>query len=196
MRSSARSGWRSPSPCKSLLAAALAVCAAAASAGCDGECGPGDAPAVGIAVDSGGDSLLFGNFTSSPNNDCTTPGGPTSLAVDGVQVEPTPGGRTGITLCLPRPDLLGDGPVSIADRDLVWLVDVNGEETDGCLIRLDFAGSPEGTIDFLGYCGDGLDSGGFAIEITAAVPALRSCVGGPEEAIAVELGGSVAVEAL
>jgi hypothetical protein len=163
-------------------------------AGCAGqECGPGEAPAAGVNALLAGQSISYGGFTSSPNNDCSVPGAPTSLTLDGVQTDPAPSRTLHLTFCLPRPDRLGSGPVALDDTERVEVIDIFGELDDGCLFLLDRDVPPTGTIDFQGYCDQGLDAAGYAVVLDGTVAATNMCTG---ERVTVELGGSAAVQAL
>src|SRR5688572_29815149 len=99
--------WPMPrSPFRSPTELLLVLSAAAALAGCsdDDSCGPGSAPAAGITLTVGGETVTYDGFTASENNDCTVQGsGVISVSVHGSQA----GGSQALTLCLPRPDLLG-----------------------------------------------------------------------------------------
>lgn len=184
------------------LVASLGLCALAA-AGCGEErvCGPGDAPAAGISAAIPGEEITYGGFTSSPNNDCPPPGGgPTSLTIEGTQAGLGPEERFSITLCLPRPDQLGDDPVPLDDADLVQLEDVNARLADDCRLRLDYSDPPEGTILFSGYCEDGLHGSGYALTLDGEVTGTRICPDGmggtSEEPVTIMLSGSSSVEAI
>jgi len=161
----------------------------------EGECGPGDAPAAGVSTTVDGVTILYGGFDSSPNNDCTAPGGPTSLSIHGFQSEPAPSVPFSITFCLPRPDQVGSEPVSLANAELVEVVDVSAELEGGCILVLDRSTPPSGTIRFAGYCGSGLSESGYAIELDGAVAGLRICAGMADEPVTMTLGGAAAVTA-
>ena len=171
-------------------------------AGCDDGgarvCGPGDAPAAGVTSSAGeaGATIAYGQFTSSPNNDCPRPGGGlTSITVDGVQTDPTPSIPYHMTFCLPRPEQIDDGPISLADDSLVQVIDVWAELPDGCRLHLDRSAPPEGTIEFLGYCEAGLAPEGYAITLDATIPGERICDDLPNEPVTIYLGGTVSVAA-
>lgn len=173
-----------------LAAGALALAAALASGACGGDddggdgCGPGGlVDAVAVAPTTG-DPATFGEFHSSANNDCTAPGGgPTSLTIQGTQVDPADAARF-LVLCLPSPDRIGDEPISIADDSLVQLVDLVAVPADGCRVALDRDRAPSGTITFGGYCDDGSDPAGYSLSFDVQVPVLRTC--GEDEPAAIE----------
>lgn len=170
-------------------------------AGCADErvCGAGDAPAAGVTATIGNASITYGNFTASANNDCpASDGDRTSITIDGVQTDPTPGMPYHMTLCLPRPGQLGGAPVALDDAALVELIDVWAELPDGCRVQLDHATPPTGTIELLGYCYDqGSQSyeDGYAMKLDATITGERICDGLPREPVTLALSGTVAVQA-
>lgn len=174
--------------------AVAAILVLAAACGDDAVCGPGEAPAVGLSIDTGDSVLTYGNGTSSPNNDCPTDGSPTSLTVDVFQVTPAPTQDRALVLCLPRPDAIADAALDIADDTLVQVIDVFADEDD-CLISIDRARAVSGTARFTGFCENGTDPAGYALEIDAVIPATRTCAGS-DEAIDLTVSGEVALEAL
>lgn len=182
-------------------AGALALLAALALAGCGGDddddgdetCGPGAAvDAVDVATTTG-EPVVFGEFHSSANNDCTAPGaGPTSLTIQGTQVDPLDPSRF-LVLCLPSPDLIDDQPVSIADDSLVQLIDLVAMPADLCRVELDRDRAPSGTVSFGGYCDDGGDPAGYSLSFDVQVPVLRTCGDAEPEAIEAALDGAAPV---
>jgi hypothetical protein len=213
MRSFSRPHWPCPSESdagrtRPRIAWALAVACALGNAGCGGDdavCGPADAPLAGatIAVEgaAGDATVAYGDFTSSPNNDCPPPeGGPTSLTIEGTQADLAPGERFSMVLCLPRPDEIGSAPVALDDDRLVQLVDVNARLDGGCTLRLDASTAPGGTLTFAGYCGDGNADSGYALTFDGSAAGTRTCPdgagGSTEEPATITLTGSVAVEAI
>jgi len=190
MRSQLSSRSRSRSTTSPVLPALAAL--AALAAGCNGEeqCGPADA-ADDVTLAVGGEPLAFGEFHSSPNNDCPPPeGGPTSLTVTGLQVDPA--AQRAIVLCLPRPDQIGSDPVALDDADLVQVVDVNGQDAAGCLLSLDRSRAIEGSAAFSGYGDGGAAPAGCALASEATVPLTRLC-GEEESAVTATLAGTAAV---
>lgn len=177
------------------LTAALALVGAACS-GDDDACGPGDAPAAGITLTVGGETATFGGFTASVNNDCTIAGSDViSVSVHGTQV----GGSAALTLCLPRPDLLGATPVALVPSrvppladDRAMVIDSSAVLAGGCTVQKDVATSPAGTAAFLGYCDGGADPAGYALELTGTVPLVRTC-GSTMDSVTGTLAGRVAV---
>lgn len=174
---------------------ALAIVALGAAAGCNGgECGPGEAPADGVTLTAAGETLSFGGFTTSPNNDCPRDGHPTSLTITGSQVEPPPAIAAFLTFCVATPDRIGSGAIELAGEDAVEVVDVQGD-VDGCRLRRDRTRPIAGTIRFAGYCDDGLEPAGYAIELAAEIPGIRSCPEAEDEELTIELAGQAAVAA-
>ena len=182
-----------------LAGGALAVALALASAGCgddDATCGPGDAPASGLTLTVAGETVSFGSFTASENNDCTDfSSGVISVSVHGTQA----GGAQPLTLCLPRPDLLGATPVAVVPNrnppmagDRVQLVDVSAGLAGGCAVVLDAAAAPTVTATFTGYCDGGKDPAGYAVALSGDVTLTRTC-NGTTDTVTGTLGGQVAV---
>lgn len=174
---------------RATAAAVFSLCAA-----CNGEqvCGPGDAPAAGLTATVPAGPIEYGGFTSVQARDC----GPDSITIDGEQQ-----GEAGpiiphLTLCVPLPDSVGDGPIALGltDDDVVRLVDANANLGD-CTYALDRTEPPPATIEFVGFCDEGLDPAGYSIVLQGTVNLLRTCATGNEEVTAT-LGGEVAVEAL
>src|SRR5688572_4452092 len=117
-----------PSPCPSSTdrgarrpgrapaAAPVAALAALAAAGCGpGDdpvtCGPDDQPATGLTATGTDLDLVYDELTSSVNNDCSVPDAPISISIHGTSDSGL------VTFCVPRPDLMADGPVPLgADR--------------------------------------------------------------------------------
>ena len=128
-----------PSPSRSSTdarVAAAALLALAAACSDDATCGPGAAPAAGLVLTIGAETAAFGGFTASVNNDCTVPGSDViSVSVHGTQT----GQTSALTLCLPRPDLLGRDPVALAPSrvpalatDRVQVIDASASLAAGC----------------------------------------------------------------
>jgi hypothetical protein len=188
---------RSPSPSRTELL--LVVAGAAAYAGCssdDDSCGPGGAPAAGITLTVGGEAVTYGAFTAGINNDCTINGsGVISVSVHGSQT----GGSSPLTLCLPRPDLLGAEAVPLVPSrvppmadDRAMVIDSSAALAGGCTVQKDLAMPPSGTARFLGYCDGGTNAAGYALELTGTVPLVRTC-GAMVDNVTGMLSGTVAV---
>ncbi len=133
--------------------------------------------------------MTYGNFTSSENNDCSAGARP-SLSIEGEQLSPPASATFHLTLCLPSPDDIGSSEISLPDDDKVQVIDASAE-VDGCAIGL--AGSATGTARFLGYCEDGLDPAGYALELSLEIPAERTCNGDPPESLSLAVSGRAAV---
>jgi hypothetical protein len=158
-----------------------------------GACGPGSITDAVVAEPATGDPATFGEFHSSANNDCTAPGdGPTSLTIQGTQVDPSDPARF-LVLCLPSPDLIGEEPVSIADDSLVQLIDLVAMPADGCRVELDRDRAHSGTVSFGGYCEGGIDPAGYALTFDVQVPVLRTCGEDEPEASEATLHGAAPV---
>lgn len=188
--------WSFPSSIElrgALVAAALALVAAGCSD--DAACGPGAAGAT-LTMTIGGETVTYGGFTSSVNNDCTiAAAGVISVSVHGTQV----GGTGSLTLCLPRPDLLGADPVPFAPTrlppaadDRVQLIDASATLAAGCSVVREPTSVPSGTTTFTGYCAGGTDPGGYALTLAGAAGLRRTC-GATTDNVAGTLAGTVAV---
>ena len=177
----------------------LAIGASAlGSIGCSGpDCGPGSAAADGLTVDVTGTVLTYGSATTSPNNDCSVDGAPTSLTIDIIQVSPMPSSRRALILCVPRPDMLDQQLALTGDTETtgVQVIDIFAD-ADDCLIVLDRGRQITGTASFSGACDDGAGADGYALTLDGQLPATRMCMGMADEAITVSLAGELAVEAL
>lgn len=193
MRSSPSSPSRCPLRIEPLLLGAILLLASSCN-GDDVVCGPGTAPAAGLIADIGTAQVTFGAFTSSVNNDCTPPeGGPTSITVDGTQVDQP---NFHITFCLPRPAELGSDPVAVTDVQHLEVIDINARLDENCLLILDRTRAGTGTVTFAGYCDDGVDPAGYAMDFSATLPGTRICTGNQQEPVDIALTGSVAVDAI
>ncbi len=167
--------------------------AAAALVGCsdDDSCGPGDEEAPGVTVAT----ITFGNFAASANNDCPPTAGqhPTSVTVQGEQVSPEVPGQF-LVLCLPRPDLIDDQPVSFTDGERLELVDLFGQDGDGCTIGFDDSAEPgSAAASFSGFCDNGTNEAGFALTLSGNLPIARTCGADPAESDVAALDGRAAV---
>jgi hypothetical protein len=179
-----------------VAAAMLALAVAACSDDASTTCGPGTTPAAGITLTIGAETITYGGFTASVNNDCTIAGsGVISVSVHGAQV----GGAAPLTLCLPRPDLLGSGAVALAPSrvppaadDRAQVIDASAALAAGCTASLDFTMMPSGTARFDGYCADGNDPAGYALSLAGTLPLIVTCAGTPTPMTGT-LGGAAAV---
>ncbi len=194
----------SPSLSRSSTNAALsglvALVALTACEGCndDETCGVMGAPTSGLLASSVDVTLNYGEFTAGANNDCPAndpdePEGLISLSIFGRQV----GGEGLITLCIPRPDLLGEPDRSLGSDITgvdIRLVDVVGN-VDSCTYELDPTRIPTGTGTGEGVCKAATDPAGFALILDGAISLKRTC-GATIDTIGVTLAGRVAVEAI
>lgn len=160
----------------------------------DASCGPGGAPAAGITLTVGAETVTFGGFTASVNNDCTISGS----GVISVSVHGTSSGGS-FTLCLPRPDLLGDAAVPLVPSrvppmadDRAQVIDASAPLMGGCTVQKDTTMAPSGTASFLGYCDGGANTAGYALELSGTVPLVKTC-GATMENVSGTLAGTVAV---
>jgi hypothetical protein len=185
------SRWSSPSSTDP-LAAALVAALALVCAGCSDDaprCGPEGAPADGITLSIGGETVTYGSFTASINNDCTIAGsGVISVSIHGSQV----GGTGSLTLCLPRPDLIGAAAVPLSPptlppdpADRVQLVDASASLAADCTVARDPGGAPAAQATFTGYCAG--DPAGYALALAGTLALRRTCPAGTDT-----VGGTIA----
>jgi len=176
----------------------LALVSLGALGGCPGgddSCGPGSAPANGLAASSTDVTLTYGGLVSGLNNDCPDPAAPdgvVSLTIAGQQVD----GNGLFTICVPRPDLLGTQQlalgIDIAGSE-VRVVDASGEAA-GCTYRFDATRPPTGTATAEGLCDNAANKAGFALIVDGAISLQRTC-GTTVDQIGVTLRGQAAVGA-
>jgi hypothetical protein len=175
--------------------AAVAGCSDDAPAADAASCGPpadADAITVGGSPDPIG-PFLYGGFTSSANNDCPAgDGAPTSISVEGAQN----GTANALALCLPRPDLLGDGPVPLTDATRVQVISVYARDEADCNLELDPTVPLSGTVEMVGYCADGLDPAGYGLRLDGTLALRGPCgEGGAEASYTVRIAGTAPVVA-
>ena len=169
-------------------------------AGCgDDSCGPDGAPATGLVASAQGVTLTYGGLSSLAGNDCNDPAAPgvISVSIRGMQID---GAATGVlTLCIPRPDLLMDGPRTLglvgstADIRIIAVEGTVDGEGESCSFALDQSRPPTGQGTATGVCASATDPAGFALELDGAVTLERTCGGNPKEQIPVTLRGRVEV---
>jgi hypothetical protein len=179
--------------------ASLAIAAAVVLPGCPTEntCGPGDAPADGLVLSGSGVEVRYHMMTAGLNNDCPDPSVSTedvvSLTLQGLQV----GGTIGaITLCIPRPDLVGDpmpiiNTVPTAHGASAEVVDV-GAEAGGCTFSRSQTVEPAGTLYAEGLCDGGGNAAGFALVVAGQVSVDRDC-SGTIDTLRLDLAGTISV---
>lgn len=172
---------------RALLATLLLL---ATACGGDDECGvASDGSYPGILLDQ----IVYASFTSSPNNDCTPEqGDPTSLTIQGDQLEPEATGF--LVLCLPRPFAIeNDVSISLDDDQLVQVIDFQGQDVDGCTLQVEDAA--QASASFSGYCDDGAHEAGYVLLLDGTVSVTRTC--GDEDPVTenVDVGGAAPVAA-
>jgi hypothetical protein len=176
----------------------LAAAAAIGLPGCSDDCGPGGAPASGLLV-SGDTStstfaIEYGNLSSLLGNDCPDPAAPEGVISVSIEGRQTGDAASGVTLCIPRPDLLMQGDrtlgtaISTAD---VRIIDLGGS-ADGCTFRLDISQAPTGAAQATGVCDNGDSPEGFALSFDGAVGMRRTC-GATTDTVAATLRGRIAI---
>ncbi len=172
----------------------LSITSLGALAACSGgdECGSSGAVNFGISASSNVVTLTYGDLTAGANNDCPDPMAPSgvvSLTIMGTQM----GSTTGlITLCIPRPDLLEKGSLTLGTE--VQLIDVSGMDAM-CSYNLDTSVPASGTAQGLHMCGNGTDKSGFQLEVNGGISLMRTC-GSTVDTTQVTLRGTGAVKAM
>jgi hypothetical protein len=175
-----------------LSATSLALVVAAGCGG-DDDCGPGDAPAVGLVASSSAVTLTYGNLRSTVGNDCPATGAPAgviSLTIESAQTD-----GTGLfTLCIGRPDLLAERAQALG-CDLpgvaARIIDLTGS-AGGCSFVFDDEQVVTGDATSTGMCGNGDDPAGFALTVSGGATLIRTC-GTTVDSVEVTLSGRVAV---
>lgn len=174
-----------------LFPSSISFVAFASLGGCsDDTCGPGNAQDAGLLASSADVVLNYTNLTSGPNNDCPEPGSPddlTSLTIAGSQLE----GPGLITLCIPRPDKLQQGPLQLAND--LRIIDLNGT-VDGCTYTIERLRPITGEFSAEGLCDNGKNLAGYALTVDGALSLQRTCPT-MSDTIAVSFSGTVSVVA-
>jgi hypothetical protein len=183
----------SRSPYRSSISVALGASALALGAACCGggeTCGPGMAAANGLSLAGSGINVEYTMLGAHVNNDCPDPAAPSgvvSLTISGTQ----DGAAFPVTLCIPRPDKLSSGPLTLGTD--VKIIDLGADIGGGCTLARDTTQMPTGTVSATGLCGNGKDKAGFALIFdNGVVPMKRTC-GAQVDVLNLALTGTVAV---
>jgi hypothetical protein len=177
------------------LAAALGslVASLAGCGGGDDSCGPGSAPAAGIAASGTALTLTYGQLSAGLNNDCPASGAPagvTSMTIFGAQTD----GTGALALCVSRPDLLAGESQALgpdATGSEIRVIDVHGA-AQSCTFTVDRSKPITGTASSKGLCGNGSDPAGFALTLDGALALTRTC-GSTVDSVEITLRGTVSV---
>ncbi len=147
-----------------------------------------DAGLGGLFVAIGANQTAYKGLKWGANNDCPATGSSVvSVTIIGEQVDSN--GQFGIALCLPRPDLIGAQPVSLADDTRVRLESLTGSLA-GCTFTKD--GTPSGTATFVGFCTEA--GGTYVVALDGHVAGTSQCSpGGPTGSVSLVLSGSAVV---
>jgi hypothetical protein len=154
------------------------------------QCGPSaDGSATGDGLVIGGSAIqtTYGQLSSLEAHDCADPNAPAGvvgLTINGFQVGGTGGLFTG---CVPRPDELASGPVSIGSG--FEIVDFNGS-FGGCMYSFDSSKPTTGTASSHGLCDEG--SAGYTLTFDGAVSVDRLC-GSAMDIVPITLSGDAIV---
>jgi len=172
--------------------ALLAVALLTVPAGCgdDDACGPGAAPDDGLTLSGDGLTASYAGLEAGANNDCPAPDAPegvVALTIAGRQA----GGTDFITFCVPRPDRLGVGALTLGTD--VQVVDLFADAA-GCSLRLATVPAPTGTVTASGACDDGTSPAGFALTFAGELAMERTC-GATVDELRMTLAGTIAVAA-
>lgn len=180
-----------------LLRTSLTLAALASLGACSdpANCGVGAGAVDHFIVSDGTHTLTFTELTSLAANDCpdpTAPGAPTSVTIEGHQVD----GPGLVTLCIPRPDLLGSGVRRLGTRASgggdILIEDLNGE-AGGCALRIDSSVAPAATAQASGVCNNATNAAGFEMVATGTLAGKRTCGTAMEESATLTLDADVAV---
>jgi hypothetical protein len=157
----------------------------------DDNCGPDTAAETGIKLVGAtpGDNIAFGPLKAGLNNDCPDPTAPTgviSVTIDGAQL----GGAAPITFCVPRPDLLSKGPLSVGSD--FQIVDVSTNEIAGCRYSLLRSTPPTGTASAIGLCKSNICPG-FSLVLDVQVSLTKKCGTAPDQIVRLPLSGTTTV---
>jgi len=157
----------------------------ACSDGSPATCGAGSAaPSIDVVADTV--TLSYDSLQSGANNDCPAPMAPSGVV--SMTILLPPGSATQFTLCIGRPDKLGDGlPLGTG----VKVIDVIGSG-GGCTFVQDASSAPTGTAKSSGLCKNGLDPAGFGLTIDGTIPLSRTCSGVTDTVVAT-VSGTVAI---
>lgn len=161
-------------------------------------CGPSPtASYAAFTVVVNGENISYGDFVSSPNNDCPFPGSPTSLTIEGRQITPSTDDERSVVLCVPQPDIFPGAATLGDDEEIlngeVQLIDIFGEYAD-CTFSLNQAVVPTGDIAVSGFCEDGTHEDGFVMSVTnGTLGLLVDCGSGSNLASASLEGALIAV---
>lgn len=168
----------------------LAISVFAAGCSDDANCGSPGSAGFGLSVSSDQVNLVYGGLTAGANNDCPAadaPAGVVSITINGSQMS-TISGAGLITLCVPRPDLLGEAKLGTD----VKIIDLTGMDAD-CNYTIDTGHVPTGTVQGVGVCGDGIDKAGFGLIFNGFIGLRRTCTTA-SDSVSVGITGNVAVE--
>ena len=170
----------------------LSIISVALAPGCSGpDCGPMGAFEFGLTASNDQVTLVYGDLTAGPNNDCPDQSAPTvtSLTIMGTQMS-----NTGLfTICIARPDQLATTPQPIGSSGIAnsGVIDVTGTDAT-CTYALDRTQPKSGTVTSTGLCDNGTNAAGFALVFDGFVGLKRTC-GATVDTINVGLKGTVAV---
>ncbi len=168
---------------------AIAVVAIALAApACSDDCGIEGAPEFGLTASGDQVALTYGDLSAIAGNDCSDPATPSiiSLTISGKQMGST---DTQLTICVPRPDQLENGPLDLGAA--IVFNQLDGSDAS-CTYSLEPTVPPTGTLRSQHMCSNGTDKAGFALVVNGAVTLARAC-GGTNSKVAVTLTGTTAV---
>lgn len=169
----------------------LVLCGAGGVVSCSDPCGPGDAAANGLKVQSDDNSLTvaYDTITAGANNDCPDPAAPTgviSLTIAGTQE----GSAAPVVFCVPRPDKLQSGTLNLgADFQVIDVM----AQAGGCTYTVARPVDATGTARTSGMCENGAGKTGFALTLDSKLTLVKKCAGMPDARLGVTLAGTFAV---
>jgi hypothetical protein len=149
--------------------------------------GDGTSPGA-ITVSTATMSADYASFRWGANNDCPAGGGTQVVSVTIIGEQSGSGGAYGIGLCLPRPDQIGAGAISLGDDSKIRLDSLTGKVGD-CTFTQN--GSASGTATFAGF--STAAGATYTLTLAGQVPGTSTCGGGAVMVVTLALSGTADV---
>ncbi len=177
----------------SITALGPAALALVLQVNCSDPCGPGSAEPNGLRATTADGSLniAYAAMTAGANNDCPDPAMPPGEGVISLTIAGNEEGAVApIVFCVPRPDKLQNGALSLG-KDF-QVIDVMAQ-ANGCTYTVVRPVDAAGTASVSGMCENGVGAAGFALTMDGSVTLLKRCMGLPDANVSVTLLGTIAV---